>query len=188
MKYKIFGFFHSDGRNIISIFNFKNSAGFTLLEILIAFAIIAVLSLIGIASFINFNRSQILNTATAEFVGTLNLAKSRTLSQVKPCTGNLKGYKVGICPGGCGGSSTYRYAVYVVCEGGPIPETLILGKNLPSSSFSISSLGGSSSFLFEVLTGHVTFTAGSPETVTITGFNGNSKQIIIYSDGRIVSN
>lgn len=167
----------------------NNVKGFTLLEILIAFAIIAVLSLIGIASFISFNRSQILNTATSDFVSALNLAKSRTLSQVKPCSGNFKGYKVGICPDGCGGSNTYDYAVYAICEiSPPVPDTLVLGKKLPSETFNITTTGGSSSFLFKVLTGFVQFSAGSSETITVTGYDGNSKQVIIYSDGRIDAN
>lgn len=167
-----------------------NIKGFTLLEILIVFAIIAILSLVGIASFISFNRSQILNVATSDFVGALNLAKSRTLSQVKPCTGNFKGYKVGICPGGCGGSNTYDYAVYAICEiSPPVPDTLILGKKLPETFSLTPSPPEANSFLFRVLTGAVEIYEGANSAVvTINGYDSNSKTVTIYSDGRINTN
>src|SRR3989344_5909912 len=100
-----------------------NKQGFTLIEVVIAFSIMAIISLVGIAAFISYNRAQVLNTAASDVVGIFNLAKARSSSQVKPasCVGSLDSYKVGLCklsPTDCLPSESDKdYAVYAVCGG-----------------------------------------------------------------------
>src|SRR3990167_1262351 len=65
----------------------KNKKGFTLIELLVAFVVIAVLSTIGIASFVSYSRSQALTQATNDLATTLTVARSRAQAQVKPSTG-----------------------------------------------------------------------------------------------------
>ena len=58
--------------------------GFTLIELMVVFSILAVLSTIGVAAFVSFSRTQTLNAAASDIKSMLNLAKSRAYSQVKP--------------------------------------------------------------------------------------------------------
>ncbi len=76
--------------------------GFTLIELMVVLSITAVLGTLGIAGFVNFNQSQVLQSSASEVVTMLNLAKSRAQSQVKLGTlcssslNQLEGYRVDI--------------------------------------------------------------------------------------------
>lgn len=88
--------------------------GFTLLELIVVFSVIAILSTIGIASFVSYSRQQSLQAAVYDLTTILNLARSRAYSQVKPseCAGQtLQGYRVTIS------TSSNSYALEVVCSG-----------------------------------------------------------------------
>lgn len=90
-------------------------AGFTLIEILVAIAIIAFVSLVGYTSYRDFARRQTLESAYNQLRVELNLARQLALSGEKPQTciaGNipLVGYRVSL-----GGGSI---AVSAVCESG----------------------------------------------------------------------
>lgn len=102
----------------------RNESGFTLIEIIVVFAIIAILSVIGVAAFVNYSRIQTVENAASELSSTLLLAKSRSISQVKPtssvpqCDANavLNGYKVILCPTAtsdilCNSDNSYVLAV-----------------------------------------------------------------------------
>ena len=60
--------------------------GFTLLELIVVFSIIAILSTIGLASFVNYSKAQILQGSANDIISTLNTAKSKAASQIKPNT------------------------------------------------------------------------------------------------------
>src|SRR3989344_2199444 len=85
--------------------------GFTLIELTIVFSVIAILSVIGLSVSIDYNRTQIVNSAYEELKTTINTAKSRASSQRKPtdCTGTLSGYQVVI------DQATSQYYLYAVC-------------------------------------------------------------------------
>ncbi len=92
-------------KNIIhySLFIIRKSAGFTFIELIVVFSVIAILSSVGIASFVSYSRTQQLNSSSSELVTLINLAKSRSASQIKPnnigiCSNNatLEGYEVRI--------------------------------------------------------------------------------------------
>ena len=118
------------------------SFGFTLLELIIVFTVIAILSTIGIASFVNYSRAQSLQTAAVKLASTLNLAKSSANSQVKPsqCSGTLSGYQVDIL-------TTTTYSLSVFCpevhliqtttlpDNGNIKFNLVLGQTTTTSIF-----------------------------------------------------
>lgn len=139
----------------------KNT-GFTTIELLIVFSIIAILSMVGIAAFVNYSRTQALNTATSELVTLLNTARSRAQSQVKPSvcsTQELNGYEVRLCgidSSECINSSGYNYELDVKCGGNP---HLVEGKKLPANiTFSdvvYPPSSGKPSYLFTVLNGGV---------------------------------
>lgn len=151
---------------------FKNSRdqqlsknGFTLLELIIVFSVIAILSTLGIASFVGYSRSQSLQSAASELASTLNLAKARASSQVKPteCEGTLNGYKVMIDDPYQ--TPSVKYSLYVVCGESQLVKTTTLpdnGKIIFDSDNTTTSL-----IFFPVITGIVQG-AGN---VVLTGYS-----------------
>ena len=110
---------------MIKISNIKK--GFTLIELIVVFASIAFLSIIGIASYRTYSQSQSLQAATQELVTTIKLAKSRANSQVKPpiCVGQLDGYSVEIS------YVNKKYTLNAVCGGNSFPlQTITLPNNI----------------------------------------------------------
>lgn len=82
----------------------NNSLGFTIIELLIVFSILAILSTVGIASFVSYTNSQKLRNAILELKTMLQEGRSNALSQVKPAScGVLQGYEVRFC---CTGGGT----------------------------------------------------------------------------------
>lgn len=63
-----------------------NHLGFTLLEMILAIAILSTVSSVGYLGLVQFNKSKDLNIATADFVNTLNEAKTDTQTQVNSLT------------------------------------------------------------------------------------------------------
>src|SRR3989344_5628569 len=61
----------------------KQREGFTLLELIIVFSVIAIVSTVGVASFVNYNKAQSLNTSYLDLVNSLNTARSYSVSQIK---------------------------------------------------------------------------------------------------------
>ncbi|MBI2622793.1 MAG: prepilin-type N-terminal cleavage/methylation domain-containing protein [Candidatus Levybacteria bacterium] len=179
----------------------KNS-GFTLIELIVVVSILAILSTLGIAAFVNYSRTQALNAAALDVVTMLQTAKSRAQSQIKPggvCASSpLDGYKVVICPGGCPVRATeYGYELNAVCAGN---DELIEERILPRGiCFRLcASLSGrpEQSFFFSVLTGGAVFAEDrvirsvSPLRILIGHRDfirvSQLKSIRVYSDGRIV--
>ena len=141
--------------------------GFTLIELTIIFSIIAVLSVIGLSVSIDYNRTQIVNSAYEELKTTLNSAKSRASSQRKPvaCTGTLSGYQVFI------EQERNKYHLRAVCPNLVSLNTVPLPQNIIFDS--------GPTFFFPTLIGGAT-----GGTVTLTGYNKN-KTITVDSDGNI---
>lgn len=93
----------------------QSEKGFTLIEIIVVFSVIGILSGVGITSYVSYSRSSQLTQEASNLVEALTLAKSRALSQVKPkeCVGSqaLSGYKFKI-------SAAEEYEVWGVCKAG----------------------------------------------------------------------
>jgi len=60
-----------------------SSKGFTLIELIVAFSIISIISVVGFASFVTYSRTQAIDNEANQLVSTLNLAKAKAQSQVK---------------------------------------------------------------------------------------------------------
>ena len=134
----------------------KSGAGFTLLEIIVVFSVIAIVATVGVAAFVNYSKTQSLQTSYLDLKSTLATAKSYSLSQIKPAecaTFTLIGYEVSL------DIFDNKYSLVAKCQG--------FDKTLKTSSFPAnvgfnSSLTTSEAFLFPVLS--KTMTGG---TITV---------------------
>lgn len=152
------------------------SSGFTLLELIIVFTVIATLSTIGIASFVDYSKSQSLQSATLNLASTLNLAKSNASSQIKPsqCSGALSGYQVDVL-------SNTTYSLSVICPETHLIQTTMLPNN-GNIRFNLDSgQTTTTSVFFPIITsgvqgaGNIVLTAyGKTKTITIDNV-GNIK-------------
>lgn len=149
--------------------------GFTLIELIVVISVTAVLSVVGIAAFVTYSRTQALTTSAQDVASILNVAKSRAQSQVKPASGPcasgvLDGYKVVV-------TSSTAYELNAVCGGNDYQiaeQTKTLGKNVIFSS------PIATAFFFRVLTGGV---EGAQEVV-ISGY-GKTKAVTVTQSGII---
>lgn len=64
---------------------FNRQLGFTIIELLVAVAIIAVLTTIGIASYANFNQKKVVDSVTEEIKTNLRLIQSKAVNNEKSC-------------------------------------------------------------------------------------------------------
>lgn len=169
----------------------KESAGFTLIELIIVISLLAVLSIVGIAAFASYSRAQTLNGAAGDLSVMFNLAKSRAYSQVKinnsSCTANtpLEGYEVRICGGApiCI-SSGVSYELNLKC-GGYTPVSSATYSNL---TFTSTSAPAVYSFLFPVLKGGVVMQgvpAGQSGIITISNNFSETRTVIVDPSGNI---
>ena len=152
-----------------------NMKGFTLIELVVVFALIGVLTSIGVTSYTVYNSTQTIQIATGDVLNLLSTAKSRALSQVKPpqCAGKtLSGYQITITAPGS------SYAMTVQCGGN---SYLIESRQLPPN---ITFVGGSTaSIIFGVSSG----TSANPAIINMTGY-GKTKTISVQTTGNIISN
>ena len=161
-----------------------SSAGFTLLELVVVFSVISILSTIGIASFVSYSNSQVLQGSVSDLISKIHLAQANAASQVKPsayCLPSdvLNGYGINIntSPNGQG---NYTYSMYVECNATAytMGSSSSLPKGVQFESYPI--VTTTNNIFFPVLTGGV---AGSG-MISLTGYN-LSKCIIIDSSGVI---
>ncbi len=161
--------------------------GFTLIELIVVFTIIGLLSSISIQSFIDYNRKQKLDATANTLTTVLTTARSRAQSQVKPsgspCSTNaLDGYRIlfSCVGGGCQSSPVAYYQVYAVCQTQlqSIPNSKV---NIPSEvSVSVST----GTFTFRVITGSVVEAVDAGSTAVFTSY-GRSKTVRVFRDSRV---
>ncbi|MCL6096138.1 MAG: prepilin-type N-terminal cleavage/methylation domain-containing protein [Patescibacteria group bacterium] len=150
------------------------SKGFTLLELIIVFSVISILSTVGIASFVDYSRAQSLQSAASSLESTLNLAKSRANSQVKPSlcsTETLSGYQVDVL-------SDTTYSLSVVCLGVHAIQTTALPDNGKIKFNLGAGQTTATSIFFPIIKGGVRG-AGN---IVLTGYN-QSKCVNVSSGG-----
>lgn len=162
---------------LISHFSFQKGftpirSGFTLIELLVVFAIVGILTGVGMASYASYNNNQSVRNARADVLNMLSTAKSRAISQAKPSqcgTTSLTAYRVTFV--------SPQYSLVVLCGG----TTHILStQELPSGV--IFDVGSASSVTFAVSRG-----TSTQSTVSLSGF-GKTNTINISSTGNIMSN
>lgn len=90
--------------------HWKHFRGFTLIELILVFALMGLLTVTGVNAFFSYSRNQDYKTAISDVAHTLNLARSRAISQVKPSqcgAARLDGYEFWYSSAG----KTYRTRV-----------------------------------------------------------------------------
>lgn len=84
----------------------KKQRGFTIIEVLVVFSIIAILSTIGIASFASYSKTQQMNETANDLKLMIHQARFNALNGVKrnksyngaiiPCSNNFRGYIISV--------------------------------------------------------------------------------------------
>ena len=129
----------------------SSQKGFTLIELIVTLSVISVLGILGIAGFVRYNQVQVLQAAASDITTTLNLAKTRSLSQVKlgsSCTSaqTLEGYQVDLS------IQAKTYTLSIRCSGF---LSQISSKTIPATISFRTPDTTSTSFFFPILTGGV---------------------------------
>lgn len=158
--------------------------GFTLVELIVVFSIIAILSAEGISAFVNYGDSQTMATSMNDVISVLQLAKFRAQSQVifpGSCASpspSLVGYKVVV-------TSAFSYQLVIDCAPGT-GSNAINTYSLPSAiQFSYTS---APAVEFYSLTGVASLTnsSGNNLAFTLSGYSGSyTRYIYVCQDGRI---
>ena len=98
--------------------NKKLQRGFTLLEIMVVFTLLSVVSGVGIFSFLEFNQAQEINQSGRDISLFFEKARANTTSFVKPAVCDnktLEGYSVRYCGAESCSDRDNDYEMYVVC-------------------------------------------------------------------------
>lgn len=144
--------------------------GFTLIEMLVVFAIMGTLTVVGVNSFFSYSRGQSYQSGVSDVTHALNDIRSRAISQVKPAA--------------CGSSVLRYYQLYMIA---------------PGSTYRIKAMCGTTLTTLETRTlpSGVTFTNASPvsvnfyaasgittgaQTITVSGF-GKTNTITVDATG-----
>lgn len=156
--------------------------GFTLIELVIVVSLIGVLFGLTFVSYRNFSDRQAMKAAVGQLRDTLEFAKSRADSQVKPqvCILNgytLDGYKVQLCNLGDACSLSGDYEIRVVCSGTSYPvDSVTSFRKLPDKISFNKEKTKPTSFFFKVLSRGV----DQPGTIDLEGLG---REAIIQIDG-----
>jgi prepilin-type N-terminal cleavage/methylation domain-containing protein len=147
--------------------------GFTLIELLVSISIIGLLSAVGLSSYIQFNRRQILASAVRTLLNDLRLAQSKAESGERPekCVGDLSGYQVTI--------QTSGYKIEANCSS----LVKIKEVNFPEV---VSKKSGFNWVKFKTLRGGVEVNPAGQYSLILTAF-GIDRTIMISSAGEISS-
>lgn len=176
-------------RRIASNYKSSNQRGFTLIELIIAFTVLAILSVVGVASFVDYSRSQTLLSDRQKLITVLNTAKANASSQLKNayCPNNdipalnqtLNGYSVTI-------DSATQYTLNIKCittgtppqQSEPSQTIYKLSNNI---TFDLTNPFHVDTIFFPLFTGKAVLTdtndnpITAPATITLSGYGKTSK-------------
>lgn len=144
--------------------------GYTLLEILVALSITAIVFVVGVAGFRAFSRRQALIAAARSIHGDLRLAQEQALAGKKPsgCV-TLTGYSFT--------TSSDSYEVRAVCTDG---NYLIKSQEVPEG-VSLSPLPAVNPIVFKVLGQGTNIPSGSDAVITILQTATNDTRTVTIS-------
>ena len=151
--------------------------GFTLVEILVVFVLMAIVSGLGFASFSDYNKKQTLVQSAKNFKEAIDFAKFSAISSVKPPScpdaSFLNGYKVVVCAKAtCKGTGAPDYEIDMICNG---VDTPVQTKTFPKG-ITLDASTTCSVISFNTISGSLT---GGSCSITLKGF---SKQSVLNID------
>lgn len=165
---------------------FARVKGFTLIEILVAITVIGILSGVGIASYQNYNRRQILSQTAQDLANTLRFAQDKALSGEKDCASAYCGGGDGACDGINDKNlrgwyvviSQNQYEIYGYCG-----DIKFSSKTTDLSARKITLSPFPNEFLFKPLGSGVSNTGGW--TVTLRNVSNNTVVVSVTVTGEI---
>ncbi len=165
------------------------SDGFTFIELIIVMSITAILSTLGIASFLSYSRTQDLQQSTYLLNTYLQTARANVMAQVKPvgiCSGSLQSYQVLVCCKGGGTScptclSPNNIELDVTC--GNNQPSVVMSALFPPDISIDDGKTTERSFVFIPLTGGVKSISGSVIVVLNNTITKASQTITVTSSG-----
>jgi len=147
-------------------------SGFTIIETLVTMFIATSIISLGIASYVTFNRRQIVEQATKKVLSDLRLAQSMATNQEKP-TGCTKLYGFSF--------NTAGTSYYITADCNPVLATHIRDVSLTGVTMT-----GLSKVRFNVLGRKPEFTGG--QSISVGDSFGYSKTITVGEGGEIKIN
>jgi prepilin-type N-terminal cleavage/methylation domain-containing protein len=171
--------------------------GFTLIELIVVFSVIAILSTAGLAAFVSYSRQQTINTTTQEIKTAIFNARSRAGSQVSLCPAGQQfyGYLVVFCPksdtcAACDSSViSGGYQLDIRCGNSSVTsDTLVQGTAKPYPS-NITVTADSHNLLFNPITGTVNPQCDGLSltswNVSVSGYGKPAQTISVFNTGII---
>lgn len=169
-KFFVYTLITNKGKLRLSDMSARPHGAYTIIELLVALSIAAILFVGGFAAYQDLTRRETLNGAADELVTNVNLVRQRAVSGEKPtgCTGSLRGYEVVF--------NASSYVASAICDSATESRSFPL-----PTGISLSPTGNT--VLFKVL-GQGT-NLSSDLTITLTqNSTGNQKNVRITTDGR----
>ncbi len=154
-------------------------SGFTLIELLISLTLVAFLGSLGLATYVQFNRRQILNNVVRGMVSDLRLAQSKAQTGERPpgssCQGDLLDYQVSFSFDG-----DSSYSIVANCSG----SQNILIKSGPKINAEVEKESGFNYVKFMTLRRGAETSPPEEDSLVLSAF-GETRTISIGSAGEI---
>jgi|GEM_PF-5087512 len=164
--------------------------GFTLIELVIVFSVIAIISSGGILAFVNYSRSQILQQAVSDMSSVFTSARSKAQSQLAPskCNSSLTGYDIKFEKNVDDPNNPYiMYTLEAQCGGAVAVDSKIIPKGIQfAEAGKDPSLARYPTYTFQLITGNVSVSPSDFSGIALNNtYNGAAKQVVISSVGMV---
>lgn len=165
----------------------KNSPGFTILELVVVFAVIGVISSVGFAAFSSYSNKQTMDQTALNLRSGINQAKFNAISQVKPESGcgTLDKYEIRICTSNnnCA-TSTNLYETYAMCSSPPLSPLVASAKRPTNVNVTTDCNGALGYIRFSLQNGIELPSTGCIITIT-PNFGEDLRLLLVDSGGNI---
>lgn len=146
--------------------------GFTLIELMLSVAVVAILFSAGISAYVKGQRSQAIKSASEYMLIALQSAQKKSLIGDKDCGGPLLGYQVAISSG------TDSWVITPKCEGADGTSSTVKFDNI--------SFEASQTILFQPLGAGISLAGGNTQNIDFTyGSSSDVYRLTLTKSGSI---